>query len=151
MIALKDHWLYKHLQDFNLDSYNLGIIAAFSEVVAAGCKQLALSAPLTPEEYERLKEPIMLIAKENEVQLYIDDNFLETRLFNPYYTRGKFVIHIAKNPEVFKEYLKLKEINTKHANEGITFENEEEVARALGRLLSYDDDKIEALLKKPSF
>ncbi len=116
-----------------------------------GCKKLALSAPLTPEEYERLKEPIRLIANENEVQVYIDESFLETRLFNPDYTRGKIVVHIAKNPAVFEEYLKLKEFNRKHTQEGILLDNEEEIARALGRLLSYNADQIEALLKKSKF
>jgi hypothetical protein len=151
LIALKDHWLNKYLQDFDLDSYYLGIISAFSEVVAMGCKKLALSAPLTPEEYERLKEPIRLIANENEVQLHIDESFLETRLFNPDYTRGKIVVHIAKNPAVFEEYLKLKEFNRKHTQEGILLDNEDEIARALGHLLSYDAAEIEALLKNPKF
>lgn len=34
----------------------LGMITAFSECVAGGCKDLALSPPLTPGEYEQIKE-----------------------------------------------------------------------------------------------
>ena len=37
-------------------SFVLGMITAFCECVASGCKRLALSPPLSPAEYEALRE-----------------------------------------------------------------------------------------------
>jgi hypothetical protein len=144
---LEDHWLAKHVDGFDLDSYNLGVVAAFAEVVVAGCKRLAFSAPLSPEQYARLKEPIELIAEENGVEVHADDDFLVTRLFNPVYTEGKIVVHIVKDPAVFEEYLRLKELKRRSLQSDV----EEDVARGLGRLLSYDEGTIEELLRRPRF
>ena len=45
-------------------SFILGIITAFSECVAGGCKRLALSPPLKPEVYARLEaEALRIVAK----------------------------------------------------------------------------------------
>lgn len=143
---MEDHWLAGHVDGFDLDSYNLGIVYAFAEVVAASCKRLALSAPLSPEEYARLRKPIEHIAKENGVIVQADDDFLVTRLFNPAFTEGKTVVHIVRDRSVFDEYQRLKALK-KSKRPGV----EEEVARGLGRLLSYDEGTIEELLKKPKF
>jgi hypothetical protein len=50
---MEEHRFGKHLKDFDLDSYYLGMNYAFIEVVASGCKRLALSPPLTEEEHSR--------------------------------------------------------------------------------------------------
>ena len=143
---MEDHWLAGHVDGFDLDSYNLGIVYAFAEVVAAGCKRLALSAPLSPEEYARLRKPIEHIAKENGVIVQADNDFLVTRLFNPAFTEGKIVVHIIRDKSVLDEYQLLKTLK-KRGQPG----DEEKVARGLGRLLSYDEGTIEELLRKPKF
>ena len=43
MAPLDEHWLAQHVEDFSLDSYHLGMIYAFAEVVGSGVKPLALS------------------------------------------------------------------------------------------------------------
>ena len=41
-------------------SFVMGMVTAFCECVAGGCKRLALSPPLTREEYERLSRRVSL-------------------------------------------------------------------------------------------
>jgi hypothetical protein len=138
----------------NLDkkSFQLGMIYAFAEVVGSGVKRLGLSPPLTEEEYEDIIKDAKAIAKEYNVVLYTDRNFLETLLFNPEYTRNKTVIHLAESQETIDEYLQLKERKRKLIESGeLTKPLEEEIARGLGALLSYSEDAIEKLLEKPRF
>jgi hypothetical protein len=142
---------------FDLDkldrrSYNLGMIYAFAEVVGSGVKRLGLSPPLTEEEYESVIDDTRLIADEYGVTLHTDRDFLETLLFNPEYTRGRIVIHLADSGETLDEYLHLKERKRRleEADE-LTRAKEEEIARGLGALLSYSEEAIERLLEKPRF
>ena len=133
-------------------SYNLGMIYAFAEVVGSGVKRLGLSPALTEEDYEEVIDDTRLIAEEYGVTLHIDRGFLETLLFNPEYTRGKIVIHLADSKETVDEYLRLKERKRKLVESGeLSRVNEEEIARGLGMLLSYSDEAIERLLEKPRF
>lgn len=44
------------MQKLDKYSFILGMVTAFSECVAGGCKRLALSPPLTHEDYEMVKE-----------------------------------------------------------------------------------------------
>jgi hypothetical protein len=133
-------------------SYNLGMIYAFAECVGSGVKRLALSPAMTEDQLGEVMNDILLIADEYDLKLHFDHSFLETRLFNPEYTRGKIVVQIAAEQETIKEYLGLKEYKRKHKEAGIlTNEVEVEVAWELGRLLSYSDEAIEGLLKQPRF
>lgn len=130
-------------------SYQLGVISAFAEVVDNGCKRLALSSPMTREQFESVIDDARLIAGERGLILYVDDDFLETILFDHEPIRGKTVIHILAEQATVDEYLGLKEKKRRHAEAGtLTGDVEHEVAWGLGRLLSYDDDSIKRLLKK---
>jgi hypothetical protein len=133
-------------------SYNLGMIYAFSEVVGSGVKRLGLSPPLTEEEYMDVIDDTRLIAEEYGVTLHTDRDFLETLLFNPEYTRGRIVIHLADSRETLDEYLRLKERKRKLEESGeLTRMNEEQIARGLGGLLSYSEEAIDRLLENPRF
>ena len=151
MASLDEHWLAKHVEGFNLDSYHLGMIYAFAEVVGSGVKPLALSPPLTREEHVRLRKPIQAIAGEYNVHMLVDEDFLTTKLFNPAFTEGKVVIHFAKEASTLDRYRRLKELKTRKQMEGKLGEAEDEIARELGRILGYDEPTIEGLLKKPRF
>jgi hypothetical protein len=133
-------------------SYQLGMIYAFAEIVGSGCKRLALSPTLTGDQFDAIWDDVKLIAEEHSLILNIDDDFLVTRLFNPEYSRGKRVIHIAAERETLGEYGRLKELR-KCSLEGsvLTEEVELELAWGLGRLLSYSDEAIRGLLAKPHF
>jgi len=134
-----------HFDSSKLDwiSYNLGVIVGFAECVGAGVKKIALSASMTREQYDSIKEDTKLIAVENHSKLYVDDEFLETLLFPAEYTKGKIVIHIFKDQEINDEYLALKEKKKTHEAAGTyTMDVQREVAWAFGRLLSYNDEAI---------
>jgi hypothetical protein len=133
-------------------SYNLGMIYAFAEVVGSGVKRLGLSPPLAEEEYENVIDDTRLIAEEYGVTLHTDRDFLETLLFNPEYTRGKIVIHLADSRETLDEYLRIKERKKRLEESGqLTRMKEEEIARGLGALLSYSEETVDGLLEKPRF
>ena len=150
-IDLEDHWLSKYVKGFDLDSYHLGMIYAFAEIAGSGVKPLALSPPMTREEYERLKAPIRLMADEYKVHLLVDEDFLTTKLFNPAFTEGKVVVHMAKDANTLDRYKDLKEMKTRKRGEGRLGEAEEEIAVGLGLLLGYDKETIADLLKNPRF
>ena len=133
-------------------SYQLGMIYAFAEMVGSGVKRLALSPALTEDQLERIIQEVRLIAEEYNLVLHVDRDFLETRLFNPEYTRGKIVIHMAADIVTIDEYEALKAMRGGHLEAGtLTEEAELEIARGLGRLLSYSEEAIQSLLEKPRF
>ncbi len=133
-------------------SYNLGMIYAFAEVVGSGVKRLGLSPPLTTEEYNAIIDDVKLVAEEYGVTLHTDNDFLETLLFNPEFTRNKIVIHLADSKETLNEYLQLKERKkTLMKQDELTKEMEEEIARSLGSLLSYSKEIVDDLLTNPRF
>ncbi|MGD9346416.1 MAG: hypothetical protein PVH84_11165 [Candidatus Aminicenantes bacterium] len=129
-------------------SYQLGVIAAFSEIVAAGVKKLALSAPLTPEEMAGLLPESKRIAEENGVLLYLEKDFCVTDLFPEDITAGKHVLLIYCDP-VKEEYLALKREKDELVKTGrYRGEARRNIARKMGRLLSYPEAHIEKLLRK---
>ena len=133
-------------------SYQLGMIYAFAEIVGSGCKRLALSPALTVDEFDAIWDDVRLIAGEFGLILDVDDDFLTTRLFNPEYTRGKRVIHIADGQGTLDEYMRLKELKRRSIEEGaLTEEVELELAWGMGRLLSYSDEAIRGLMDEPRF
>ena len=128
-------------------SYRLGGIGAFSEMVGAGVKKLALSAALDPDEMDALVEDATRIAEENGAEIYRETDFLVTDLFPAELTDGKHVLVIS-SAETREEYMALKAEKVRLVEAG-EYEGEarREVARSFGALLSYSQEKIEALLK----
>ncbi len=130
-------------------SYHLGMITAFVEIVAAGVKKLGLSPPLDPEELERLLQEAERVATAYGVNLYLEKEFITTDLFDPEFTRGKHVLLIYQDPEVKDIYIALKEEKAGLIKAGhFQGEQRKEIARKLGRLLSYGEDQIEKMLSK---
>lgn len=148
---MDEKWLVKHVDGFSLDSYHLGMIYAFAEVVGSGIKPLALSPPMTQEEHDRLREPIRAIAQEYRVNTLVDEDFLTTKLFNPAFTEAKIVVHFAKDASILDKYRRLKEFKARKVKEGKLRESEDKIARELGAILGYNKETIEELLKKPRF
>ena len=129
-------------------SYQLGVIGAFSEVVGAGVKKLALSSPMTPEEMDNLMDDAERIARENGVKLFREEDFLVTDLFPASITKDKHVLLIYLDP-VKDEYFELKAEKAMLSEKGV-YEGEarREIARKIGRLLSYREERIEQMLNK---
>jgi hypothetical protein len=127
-------------------SYRLGGIGAFAEMVGAGVKKLALSAPMDPEEMDALMEDAATIAADHGVELYRETDFLVTDLFPAELTAGKHVLLIYRDA-TRGEYSLLKQLKSQLVESGAYDEQSRiEVARTFGALLSYPDEKIDALL-----
>ena len=137
--------------DVEARSFFLGMIYAFIEVVASGCKRLALSPPMTAEELREVSDSALAIAEEYGVLTYADDDCLETRLFNAAFTRDKHMLIFVADRATLDEYLALKQLRARSLADGRLADHEEEIARHFGRLLSYSDQAIQSLLERPRF
>lgn len=142
-----------YLQPIDTRAFKIGMIYAFTEAVASGCKPLSFSPPLESDEYVEALRAALLIAEEYGTVAEGEDQPLETVLFNPEFTRGKMLVLMGAGPQVLESYHELKV--RKRAVPSLAPDEqraeEEEIARALGRLLGYSDEAIEGLLRKPRF
>lgn len=127
-------------------SYQLGIIGGFSEVVRLGVKTLALSEVMIPEEMDGVLEDAAVIAERNMVEMWRETDFLVTDLYPADVAEGKHVLLIYTG-DTLDRYLQLKADKAALVDAG-RYEGEarEEIARRLGRLLSYPDAVIDDLL-----
>ncbi|MBR4443439.1 MAG: hypothetical protein IKS52_09245, partial [Clostridia bacterium] len=83
-------------------SYIMGMVTAFCECVAGGCKRLALSPPLTHEDYVLVEaEARRVIAAHGLVQYH------ERNEDAPADRRWEWIL-IARRPETIDEYLRLR-------------------------------------------
>ena len=137
------------LPQYDPASYHVGINTAFAEVVGMGCKKLALSSPLSTEEFNDVFEPTKLAVEEYGVHIYVEDDFLSTLLFDVDIAKNLKVIMIAASKAVLDEYFTLKEMKKRNLVEK-SREVEVEIARRFGTLLSYDSFVIEKLIDKHS-
>ena len=129
-------------------SYRLGSIGAFAEMVEAGVKKLALSAPLLPGEMDALMEDARRVAAEHGVEVYREADFLVTDLFRSELTEGRDVLVIC-SASTLQEYLDLKAAKERLVTSG-EYDGAArlEIARRFGALLSYSDEKIASLLEE---
>ena len=83
-------------------SFILGMVTAFSECVAAGCKKLALSPPLTKEDYEIVHKEAEEIIEKHGLLHYHEQN-----MDLPENERFEWIL-IAAKPETIEEYKSLR-------------------------------------------
>jgi hypothetical protein len=125
-------------------SFQLGMINCFVEMVACGVKKLALSPPLTPEDYDTLAEASNKMTEEFKIYSYLEKSLLLTYLQSEDFTRGKWSILYYKDEAVLDRYLQLKSESKKLETSGIyTKAAKQEISREFMRLLSYPDHIIE--------
>lgn len=130
-------------------SFQLGMINCFAEMVACGVKRLALSPPLTPEDYERLKGASEDIACGFGIKSYSEESLLVTDLQSEDFTRGKWSILYFRNDETLEAYFDLKKKKERLEGEGFyDREARRSVSKAFMQLLSYPDDVIEQKLSQ---
>jgi hypothetical protein len=130
-------------------SFQLGMINCFAEMVACGVKRLALSPPLTPEDYERLKRSSDDIACGFGIKSYAEDSLLVTDLQTEDFTRGKLSILYFKEDETLEAYLDLKKKKERLERDGAyDREARRSVSKTFMQLLSYPDDVIEDKLSQ---
>ena len=83
-------------------SFILGMVTAFSECVAGGCKQLALSPPLTQTDYDMVCVEADEIIKKHGLISYHEENLDQSEG-----TRFRWIL-IAGKQETVNEYLSLR-------------------------------------------
>ena len=83
-------------------SYILGMITAFSECVAGGCKRLALSPPLTREDYVQVADEANMIIERHGLLHYHERN-----LDQPESCRFEWIL-IAGKQRTIDQYLDLR-------------------------------------------
>jgi catechol 2,3-dioxygenase-like lactoylglutathione lyase family enzyme len=127
-------------------AYVLGGIGAFGEMVNAGVKKLALSAPMTSADMDNLLEEATRVAEQHQVKLYREPDLLVTDLFPAEVTKGKEVLLMYQGTTK-DEYLQLKEDARKLIAAGqYSGKAREAIARRMGRLLGYPTPHINKLL-----
>jgi hypothetical protein len=130
--------------DFDLRSFHLGMINCFAEMVAVGVKKLAISPPLSPEEYEEIREASEAITAGSGIHSYLETSLLVTDLQSEDFTRGKWSVLYSKTADTLDAYKALKERKAELEALG---EYDRAARRAVSvefmRLLSYPEDVIE--------
>ena len=86
----------------NKESFILGMVTAFCECVAGGCKQLALSPPLTREDYTSIAQVAEEIIEKHGLLHYHEEN-----LDLPEAERVDWIL-IAAREETFEQYRRLR-------------------------------------------
>ena len=129
-------------------SFQLGMINCFAEMVAVGVKRLAISPPLTPEEYEAVREASDTIVEGSGIRSWLETSLLVTHLQTPEFTRGKWSILYFREQETLDAYLALKERKARLEADGeLTGEADAAISRQFMKLLSYPDDVIEGKVR----
>jgi len=131
-------------------SYELGVVGGFSELISAGVKQLALSAPLSPEEMDQFQVDAEKIAAKHDVSVYRESDLIVTDLFPSDVASGKDVLLLYRGTTL-EEYLSLKSDKAKLEKNG-DYDSKARigVARRFGRMLSYSPREINRLLAQNS-
>jgi len=127
-----------------VDQSKSGAFEAFAEMVQAGNKPLALSHPMSPEEADRFWPVAEKIAEKYGVQVYRENELMQSGLFDLSGMEGKEVFILFSGPNL-QAYLNYKEWMT-----SINPENNPaefiELSRSFGRLLGYPAWRVNDLL-----
>lgn len=130
-----------------MDQFKLGMqvgeIKAWCEAAKNEAKEMSLSAPFKPEEYETILPYMKEYAERNDISFYHERVLILTDLFGDMDLSGIWVFIIYKSPETLERYLKLKKDKVKLLEEG-SYEGEakRDIAVRFGRLLGYSDPMI---------
>lgn len=129
-------------------SFQLGMINCFAEMVAVGVKRLAISPPLTPDDYEALRDASEAIVTGSGIRSHLEKSLLITDLQSPEFTLGKWSILYFKRQATLDAYMELKDRKAALEEAGsYNLESRQEISRDFMRLLSYPEETIESKLK----
>lgn len=130
-------------------SFHLGMINCFVEMVACGVKKLALSPPISPEDYEIVSPLSDRLVKEYGIHSFLEKSLMVTDLQSEDFTKGKWLILYYDNAQVLKMYKTLKEKKEQLEKMGqYDSLSRKEISRTFMSLLSYPPQKIEERLSK---
>lgn len=131
-------------------SYELGVMDCFCEMVASGLKRLAMSHPNRDKEDWRSYEPaVRELCGKYGILYYGEEEPLITDLFPASMNEGTCHYLFYREPEVLKEYLAVK-ADKKEAIAAGAYDllKRDEIARRLGRLLSYPEEGIRRYIER---
>lgn len=128
------------------------MINCFVEMVACGVKNLALSPPLLPEDYQQIAPLSEKLVKNFAIHSHLEKSLINTDLQPASFTDGKWSILYFKKKSVLDKYLKLKKKSEKPE---ISPEARTLISIDFMRLLSYPEriiqKKISSRIKKSPF
>jgi len=128
-------------------SFELGMINCFVEMVACGVKKLAISPPISPEDYKQIAPLSDEIVNGFRVNSYLEKNLLITDLQSEDFTKNKWSILYYRDDKVLKAYMKLKENKEDLDRKGeYDISAKEKISRDFMELLSYPKKIIEEKL-----
>ena len=105
---------------------------------------------MSPEEMDDIMDDAMVVAERNHVQMWRETDFLVTDLYPADVAEGKHVLLIYTG-DTLDRYLAIKADQAGLVAAGeYEGDTREEIARRLGRLLSYPEAVIDDLLERQS-
>jgi hypothetical protein len=130
-------------------SFQLGMINCFIEMVACGVKRMAISPPLSEDDYARIQGASEKIVSEFGMSSYLEKSLLITDLQTEDFTRGKWLILYYRDEATLEAYHGLKSKKQQLEKAGAYDEAARKgLSREFMRLLSYPDDVIDAKLSQ---
>ncbi|MGD2122655.1 MAG: hypothetical protein PVJ76_12965 [Gemmatimonadota bacterium] len=136
------------MNDIDLRSFQLGMINCFAEMVAVGVKKLAISPPLSQEEYGALREASDAIVEGSGIHSYLETSLLVTDLQSAEFTEGKWSILYFNDPETLAAYKALKERKAELEGAGrYDGQARHQISAEFMRLLSYPEGVIKAKIE----
>ncbi len=130
-------------------SFQLGMINCFVEMVANGVKKMAISPPVSPQDYEFVGQASDKIVEGFGIKSYLEKSLLITDLQPAEFTEGKWTILYYEKDDVLNSYLDLKKRKQELEQSGQYDEKvRKEISREFGRLLSYPDEKIDEKISR---
>ena len=128
-----------------------GSATAWCEAARSGAKEMSLSSPFPPEEYDVLLPHIERAARENEVQFYLEKTLMTTDLFAEVDMTGRWVFVIYKKDRFIEDYLALKAEKERLEESGAYAGKAcRDIAVKMGRLLGYDEGYIAHRMDRPA-
>ena len=137
------------MSEIDTYSFQLGMINCFVEMVACGVKTMAISPPLTPDEYSRIEAASDKIVREFGMHSHLEKSLLITDLQSESFTRNKWAVLYFRDGATLDAYLALKTRQSELIESGKYDEQARKaVSRDFMQLLSYPDDVIETKLSQ---
>ena len=130
-----------------MDRFKLGMhvgeIKAWCEAAKNDAKNMSLSAPFKPEEYDEIKPYMKEYAEKNSVKYYLEKELIQTDLFGDMDLSGIWVFIIYKHLEILEEYIALRQEKARLIQQDRYIgEKRREIAIRFGKLLGYSEECI---------
>jgi len=141
----------KENKNYEIDriSFEMGMINCFVEMVANGVKKLALSPPITPEDYDIICSLSENIVTGFGINSYLEKSLLVTDLQTEDFTKGKWSILYYDKDEVLDKYFEMKKKKQILQDSGkYDKKARQNLSAQFMRLLSYPEEKINKILAR---